>query len=437
MKTVNKKLSLKSRKTELQNDIDYIHIMKYMGSKRALLPEIKKTVKQIIPNNSTILDLFAGTASVGAYLKHDFNIISNDIQTYSQVIAKSLIGSSSIELPSDTHLLIFNLEKYYLENKEKLIDLFPKSYAKSNLFVDIKKGEWTEERRIDYLSFFNTFPSSSNDFKTTSQELKRLKSMYFKINKDPYLQTCFLFSETYFSFEQAMDIDSIRYAIDMVTTNDELKNILLSALMYAYSYCSSGTGHFAMYRDVADVSSAEDTFIYRKKRVWEYFMKKVDDIINYHQYIPNRKYTAFSMHYEDLLDDECMKNVDLIYADPPYSFVHYSRFYHAVESLVKYDYDIPTFKGRYRSDRHQSPFCQKTNVVQAFDLLFKKAKEHKSNVLLSYSDTGMISLDEIKKIITNNGFKNKVQSISYEHSTLGRKGHKSNTINEYLIQAIL
>jgi adenine-specific DNA-methyltransferase len=437
MKTVNKKTSINNRKTELQNDIDYMHIMKYMGSKRELLPDIKKTVKKIVPVNSTILDLFAGTASVGAYLKHDFNIISNDIQSYSQVIAKSLIGSSSIELPEDIHLLIFNLEKYYIENKEKLIDLFPRAYAKSNLFVDIKKGEWLEKDRIDYLSFFNIFPSSSNDFKTNSQELKKLKSMYFKRNKDPYLQTCFLFSETYFSFEQAMDIDSIRYAIDMVTTNDELKSILLSALMYAYSYCSSGTGHFAMYRDIVDVSSAEDTFIYRKKRVWEYFIRKVDDIISYHQYIPNKTYTAYSMDYEDLLNNKCMKDVDLIYADPPYSFVHYSRFYHAVESLVKYDYDTPTFKGRYRSDRHQSPFCQKTNVKQAFDLLFKKAQEHKSNVLLSYSDTGMITLDEIKKIIIDNGFKNKVQSISYDHSTLGRKGHKSNAISEYLIQAIL
>lgn len=427
----------KNRKSILRNDLAYIHIMKYMGSKRELLPDIKSAISKIIPRDGTILDIFAGTASVGAYLKKDYNIISNDIQGYSQVLAKSLIESSSIILPEDIHLLVFNLEKAYIENKEKLIKKFSKTYKKSNLFVDIKNNCWTEKNRLDYLKFFNLFPSSSNNFQTSNKELALLKNMYFENKKDLYLQTTFLFSETYFSFEQALDIDSIRYAIDVVVENDILKNLFLSALIYAYSYCSSGTGHFAMYRDLTDLSSIEDTFIYRKKRVWEYFIKKVDELILFHEFIPNKVYKSFCKDYEDILNHECMKNVDLIYADPPYSFVHYSRFYHAVESLVRYDYNIPTFKGRYRSDRHQSPFCQKTNVNNAFELLFKKAKENKINVLLSYSDTGMISLSEILEIIKKYDFKYTLQTITYDHSTLGRKGHKSNVISEYLVQATI
>ena len=86
------------------------------------------------------------------------------------------------------------------------------------------------------------------------------------------------------------------------------------------------------------------------------------------------EYEAYNMDYSVLLKNrEIAQNYKLIYADPPYSSVHYSRFYHAIESLVKYDYDIPTFKGRYRSDRHQSPFCQKQNVKGAFELLFRLA----------------------------------------------------------------
>lgn len=430
----------KNRKVELRNDLAYMHIMKYMGSKRELLPDIKKTINKIIPIGSTVLDIFAGTASVGAYLKDDYNIISNDIQNYSKVIAGALIKSSMIEISSDIHLQIFNLEKEYIANKEALLELFPNTYEKSNYFVDIKKGEWAESDRKKYLTFFNTFPSPINEFEAKNKELKLLKKMYLERNKQskpPYIQTTFLFSETYFSFEQALDFDSIRCAIDIVVEDDILKDMFLSALMYAYSYCSSGTGHFAMFRDVVDIGSIEDTYIYRKKRVWEYFIRKVDELISYHQYIPNRTYHAYGKDYVEILDDECMKDVDLIYADPPYSSVHYSRFYHAVESLVKYDYNIPEFKGRYRTDRHQSPFCQKTNVYDAFSLLFKKAKANDVNVLLSYADTGMISLDQIKNIIESNGFKYKVESINYDHSTMGRKGHKSNNIKEYLVQAVL
>jgi adenine-specific DNA-methyltransferase len=153
--------------------------------------------------------------------------------------------------------------------------------------------------------------------------------------------------------------------------------------------------------------------------------------------MPNKKHQTFSKDYKQLLSDDCMKNVDLIYADPPYSFVHYSRFYHAVESLVKYDYDIPMFKGRYRTDRHQSPFCQRQNVEKAFDTLFQGAKSNNANVLLSYSDTGMISLEKIREIIMNKGFTFEAEGIVYNHSTLGRKGHKNNKIQEYLVKAII
>jgi adenine-specific DNA-methyltransferase len=408
-----------------------------MGSKRELLPDIKKAVEEMVPHNSTIMDIFSGTASVGAYLKSDYNIISNDIQQYSQVIAKSLIQSSSIELPNDIHLLIFEIEKEYVKNKDRLIKLLPQTYYKSNCFVDIKKGEWSEALRKDYIKFNSSFPSPTNNFKTNSEELQLLKKRYFDKDKSIYLQTTFLFSETYFSLEQAMDIDSIRYALDHVVNDEILKSIFLSALIYAYSYCSSGTGHFAMFRDIVDISSVEDTFIYRKKRVWDYFLNKLDEIIEYHQYIPNKTYKTYSYDFVELLDSTSIKEVDLIYADPPYSFVHYSRFYHAIESLVKYDYDIPKFKGRYRSDRHQSPFCQKTNVVNAFEHLFQSAKKNNSHVLLSYADTGMISLEEIIETLNKYGFSCKINKIQYDHSTLGRKGHKNNTINEYLIQAIL
>ncbi len=437
MNATVKKVHNKSRKQELQNDNSYIHIMKYMGSKRELLPDIKKSVREMVSKNSTILDIFAGTASVGAYLKSEYNIISNDIQQYSQIIAKSLIQSSSVNLPDDIHLLILKIEKEYVKNKDNLINFFPQTYYESNCFVNIKRGEWSETLRKDYIKFHSMFPSPTNNFQTISKELQLLKKRYFKQDKSVYLQTTFLFSETYFSLEQAMDIDSIRYAIDHVIDDEILKSIFLSALIYAYSYCSSGTGHFAMFRDIADINSVEDTFIYRKKRVWDYFLNKLYEIIKYHQYIPNKIYKTYSYDFSELLDSDNIKEVDLIYADPPYSFVHYSRFYHAVESLVKYDYDVPKFKGRYRSDRHQSPFCQKTNVVNAFDNLFKSARKNDSHVLLSYADTGMISLGEIIDMLQKYGFSYKVNKIQYDHSTLGRKGHKNNTINEYLIQATL
>lgn len=428
------------RRTALRKDAGYIHIMKYMGSKRELLPDIKEEIAKIANKNDGVLDLFAGTGSVGLYLKDEYNVISNDIQKYSHVICDALISSSSKKLSFNTEDALEALKKNFTKNKKKLHSLFPQTLLKSNEFVDIKKGTWTDAQRKKYISFFETFPTPINEFKAKSVEQNDAFDLYLERqavpSKFPYMQTFFLFAETYFSTEQCFDIDSLKYAIDVVFNNPIEKSIALTALIYAHSYSSSGTGHFAMFRDLKDVKSISDVFLYRDRSVWSLFEKKFREIIEFHNYDPSKKHFSVSEDYEELLNNKKFtKKYKVIYADPPYSFVHYSRFYHATESLVVYDYILPEFKGRYRTDRHQSPFCQKLNVQKAFEVLFNKASENNKYVVLSYADTGMISFEEIIKIIKLNGMEFTFREVDYDHSTMGREGHKSNKIKEYLITA--
>lgn len=431
------------RRTQLKNDAGYLHIMKYMGSKRELLPEIRNAVFELCEPGNTILDIFAGTASVGAYLKDSYNIISNDIQAYSQVLGDAIITSSSCEHLPDLEKSLQEIKKHFKINQTYLHNILKNTLFESDQYISIEKNHWTEKDRKKYLKFVSFFPSPINSFYSVNSELQTIYNMYLENNNSsiktvPYFQTVFLFSELYFSLRQAIDIDSLMYALDSAFTNKVYKNVFLSALIYAYSYCSSGTGHFAMFRDLKSISSVEDVFIYRKRDVWEFFEHKLRDIYNFHHFYPKRKYQMVNMDYVELLQNtKYFSDVKLIYADPPYSFVHYSRFYHAIESLVRYDYNIPQFKGRYRDDRHQSPFCQKQNVESAFELLFHYANENSANILLSYSDTGMISLKDITSIGERNSFSLEVQEIKHNHSTMGREGHKSNRISEYLIKAKL
>lgn len=143
-----------------------------------------------------------------------------------------------------------------------------------------------------------------------------------------------------------------------------------------------------------------------------------------------------SLDYLKCLD--CIEPNSLVYADPPYAFVHYSRFYHALETLVKYDYPDVDHKGRYRVDRHQSPFCKRTEVKPAFEKMFEKIKTKNANLILSYSNTGMIGLEEIVEIAERNLgniYEVTVKEVAYKHSTMGRKDDKSRNVQEYLIIA--
>src|SRR5207253_2965645 len=61
----------------------------------------------------------------------------------------------------------------------------------------------------------------------------------------------------------------------------------------------------------------------------------------------------------------------VIYADPPYSKDHYSRYYHVLETLVRYDYPSAAGAGRYRPDRYSTPFSLRRQAPAAFNALFQ------------------------------------------------------------------
>ena len=88
-------------------------------------------------------------------------------------------------------------------------------------------------------------------------------------------------------------------------------------------------------------------------------------------------------------------NVRTVYADPPYTRDHYSRFYHVLETIALDDVpEISTVKihgsthvsnGIYRKDRHQSPFCIRSKAPKAFKEMFRVISASNRNLLLSYS----------------------------------------------------
>ncbi len=72
-------------------------------------------------------------------------------------------------------------------------------------------------------------------------------------------------------------------------------------------------------------------------------------------------------------------DVRVVYADPPYTRDHYSRFYHGLETLSLRDF--PTIsktkiggrerlsRGLYREQREQSDFCIRSKAPKAFEEL--------------------------------------------------------------------
>ena len=73
------------------NQYNEISTLQYMGSKARIISHI---CDPIIKNKSiqTVVDLFAGTGSVGYALKSYKNVISNDIEYYAYIINQAILN---------------------------------------------------------------------------------------------------------------------------------------------------------------------------------------------------------------------------------------------------------------------------------------------------------------------------------------------------------
>lgn len=373
-----------------------------MGSKREILDDIGLAIEALGVTSEWFCDLFAGTSIVSYAFKDQFNIQSNDIQEYSSIFAHTYflnldkaIEKTVIEEIHERVLVLVN--EFCIKYPELIFD-----YATIEQFDDLRALEVAQQKLID-------------------KEFEIGFSLFTRY-----------YSGTYWSFNQCIWIDSIRAIAEEYKGEAEYYAIL-SALIFAMSYTSQSTGHFAQYRDVTE-SNMHDILLYRNKDIWSLFSRKFEELINTLNTSSKKEYKITSLDYIDCL--RIIEENTLVYADPPYSAVHYSRFYHAIETLVKYDHPIIKYKGRYRDDRHQSPFDKKTEVSNAFKLLFENVKLKSSHLILSYSDNGMISQKEILQIgksIFGKDYDCNLKTKEYIHSKMGRSDDHQMDVNELII----
>lgn len=384
------------------NDPERIpHLIKYMGSKREILYEINEAINELCVDSSCICDLFSGTAVVSAAFLDQYDIISNDIQQYSGIFAHTYSANLSESLES-------KFSEIVVRKAEKLVNEFYTLYS---------------QYHFDYSEISNY--EDLLDIENRQQLLIKEK---FDTGFSLFARN---YSGTYWSYEQCVWIDSLR------AVAEDLKNTvgyyaILSALIFAMSYTSQSTGHFAQYRDVTK-QNVEDILSYRKKDILPLFVKKLDELISLLNTTPVHSITVTSLDYLDCL--RIIPDNSIVYADPPYSAVHYSRFYHVIETLVRYDHPHLEYKGRYRDDRHQSPFDKRKEVSEAFRQLFKAVDERKSHLVLSYSDNGLMKSDDLLKIgmhALGDHYDISLRSKNYIHSKMGRSDENRMGVNELL-----
>lgn len=382
-----------------QNQIP--HILKYMGGKREMLTDIHRIIDQINVRSDFFCDLFSGTAIVSYSVSDRFNVVSNDIQIYSSILAKAYFNNYSNYNPDSTTSTILEESNSIVDSVQQRFPELCFPYREEMTFEEMQEMENAQMRLINH------------DFR-----------MGFSLFKRCY-------SGTYWSYEQCLWIDAIR-AVAERYKGDAIYYPIIASLIFALSYSTQSTGHFAQFRSLSK-NNYKSILLYRMRSIPELFRRKLIELLTNLRHPVIHSLRTSSLDYKDCI--VTLPKSTLVYADPPYSAVHYSRFYHVLETLVRYDNPRIAYKGRYREDRYQSPFDQKSHVIEAFEVLFNAIAAKESDLILSYSDNAILTeseLDSIAKSCLGANYTTGTSVKDYYHMTMGRADEGQLPVHELL-----
>jgi adenine-specific DNA-methyltransferase len=401
-----------------------------MGSKHDLSEEVAGLVAEFDVDRP-FLDLFCGMCSIGgAVAPSGRKVWGNDIQWAANTAARCLLAT--VESPLDRDRISAVLREDYETNASVLSRRFRRALAEERLILE--SGD-----RSRFTSTYDGWRHGGND-RRRAAEVARLAE---KPHESPYRLFTLTFAWGYFGLKQAIAIDSVRYAIDSARERRALSageaRWALLALMQACSCVASTPGHFAQYLNGRTPTSFARVAAQRKRDVWGQFLSEVVVMAPYGDAAWRHRNRVFRQDALTIWPRLRRLGFErgVVYADPPYSKDHYSRFYHVLETLIRYDYPPAMGAGRYRPDRFVTPFSLKTKVLAAFEALFAGVAATESALILSYPSNGLLSPREIEHALDRHfGSADLALCRRTTHSTLGgRHGNAANRVHEMVFVA--
>jgi len=392
----------------------------YMGTKRELASSVLSAVRTA--KDGVFLDAFSGMCAIGEEIGTERQVWSNDAQYFASEVANALFVSC--EAPLSTLSAAELLYPEFSKHESRLSQAFERSLELEN--------ECKDSREFDL--FAHVYQKLGATLATERQNLDRMQYVLFSR----------LYPNTYIGTAQAIEIDAIIRSINKASRRSLISNDqrrwLLIALGRSILKCSSTTGHFAQFLQ-PKVGSYRRFIEQRKKRIWEEWLKSIDllsPVGTAPWRFKNRVFNEDSLMLVKRLKKKRIRP-RVVYADPPYTDDQYSRFYHLLETLLKYDYPHVSGKGRYRGNRFHTPFSLRSKVKVAFQEFVGGVAAMGSDLVLSYPSNGLlVEVGEDPLVILREHFPkaNCYHAISHKHSTMGAsKGSVVGSVTEFIYLA--
>lgn len=354
--------------------------MKYMGSKRTMLGRgLADAIERSIEGKSRFVDLFSGTATISHYVasKYPVSVLSVDLQEYSKVLALSVLSRvESVDFHGE----------------------FDTWFTASRKILKVHDGVLNNMREI-----------------TQGQDLASV----VEINREHSAACTGLpitrsYGGHYFSFEQTLTLDAFRSSLD---DSDRFYFLKLASLISAASRCASSPGHTAQPFQPTTGSGKYLRSAWNRDPI-EIIQKELRELAGTTSLEVGASLVADANTIAKTLSPD-----DLVFIDPPYSEVQYSRFYHVLETIANGDCGPVSGIGRYPSlkERPQSSYSKRRESGKAVTSLIDTLAENNVSGIITYpngqTSNGLSGAEILRHCESR--FAVRSQVVNGQFSTLG------------------
>lgn len=195
------------------------------------------------------------------------------------------------------------------------------------------------------------------------------------------------------------------------------RNVGLAALIQAASHCAASPGHTAQPFKPNDTAGG---FLIAswQRNLPSIVADRAQKLSMRCAKIRGKAYCCSALE----IADQAMPG-DLAFVDPPYSGVHYSRFYHVLETIARGQVGAVFGAGRYPpiEERPSSEFSMKSQSQQALNNLLSLLSDRGANVIITFpagNASNGLSGEKVRRIASQYFYIDE-EKVSSRFSTMG------------------
>lgn len=342
--------------------------MNYIGSKYTLLPFLEKVFNDVADGSERVFC---------------------DLFAGTGAVGRYFKGLGLRVLANDIQFYAYALNKAYLELNEA--PMFKGLRAKYRAEIAEYRALFDDPPQ-DILSFINDLPGIAG---------------FITEHYSPAGE------RLYYTRENAEKADAIRQAIETwraeaVITEEE----------YFYVLCSL----LEAIDEVANTASVYGAFLKKFKESAKKPLRLKPLALKNHVH----GCRVWNRDANELIQEiEC----DVLYLDPPYNHRQYGANYHVLETIAAYD--TPTLSGiTGMRDYFRSQYCRRPQARDAMEELIRCARA--KHILVSYNDEGVMSLEELREILSLRGKPRTFQTTYNRFKADNGREYKRDSTIEYV-----